>query len=751
MRWQERGKKEMQGMLLPVIVCVCFIASSLLFLVQMIVKSEEENITDLYNAANQTRTALLKQIEGDWQTLEGLSVSLQSLANIRTDELMEILTDVNDKNAFIRMGYTDASGQGEMVDLAGNIEAISIAEEAFFQRAMEGEKSISTTFEDSNAAGGYVNYFATRVLNSDGETEGVLCAVHATNVLRAIIDMPLLKNSGYSDILNESGDFVIISKPSMAETALSSNQEVITERIREEDSGSFTVKDEKGSKYMVNVLPLIEGQWYQVSTVPVAVLRSSYIETARGIMAIILAACVLFIWLISSQRRMAAENQKTLMKLAYSDSLTGMRNFDGFKKDAEKFLAEQELSACLIWYADFKNFKFINDVLGYEGGDRLLSMVAEYLKMVESPDCMSCRIAADNFTGIVQCREDEGLVRGHKEILDYLKQSGMEDFPFLEIPLGVYRLKESDRGQTVDVLVNYANMAHKTAKEKNGSAFVYYDDDIRKKTLEDSTLEAEAEPAIRNGEFRLYMQPKVDIQNGNRICGAEVLVRWQNSRLGLIPPGRFIPLFEKSDLIIKLDRYMFEQACIWLKSYLDGGGRPVNIAVNVSKVGIFQPGFVEYYVAVKKKYGIPDHMLELEFTENILAVDTELFSDLVIKLRKEGFLCSLDDFGSGYSSLNLLKDLPVDALKLDILFFRKSRDVRRERIVVSNFINMAKQLNITTIAEGVEEEDTVEFLQNADCDVIQGYIFAKPMPKEEFEAMLGGTDHLAMNHNVQGN
>ena len=532
---------------------------------------------------------------------------------------------------------------------------------------------------------------------------------------------------------------------------MSSNQEAITERIREEDSGSFTVKDEKGRKYMVTVLPLIEGQWYQVSTVPVAVLRSSYIETARGIMAIILAACVLFIWLISSQRRMAAENQKTLMKLAYSDSLTGMRNYDGFKKDAEQFLAEQELSACMIWYADFKNFKFINDVLGYEEGDRLLSMVAEYLKMVESPDCMSCRIAADNFTGIMRCREDESLARGHKEILDYLKQSGMENFPFLEIPLGVYRLKESDRGQTVDVLVNYANMAHKTAKEKNGSAFVYYDDEIRKKTLEDSTLEAEAEPAIRNGEFRLYMQPKVDIQNGNRICGAEVLVRWQNPRLGLIPPGRFIPLFEKSDLIIKLDRYMFEQACIWLKSYLDGGGRPVNIAVNVSKVGIFQPGFVEYYAAVKKKYGIPDHMLELEFTENILAVDTELFSDLVIKLRKEGFLCSLDDFGSGYSSLNLLKDLPVDALKLDILFFRKSRDVRRERIVVSNFINMAKQLNITTIAEGVEEEDTVEFLQNADCDVIQGYIFAKPMPKEEFEAMLGGTDHLAMNHNEQGN
>lgn len=750
MRWSERGKKEMQGMLLPVFLCVCFIASSLLFLVQMIVKSEEENITDLYNAANQTRTALLKQIEGDWQTLEGLSVSLQSLANIRTDELMEILMDINEKNAFIRMGYADASGNGEMVDLAGNIEAISIGEKSFFKRAMEGENSISMTFADSGAEGGYVNYFATRVLNSEGEAEGVLCAVHATDVLRRIIDMPLLKNSGYSDILNESGEFVIISKPSMAETALSSNQEAVTERIREEDHEGFTVKDAKGRKYMVNILPLIEGQWYQVSTVPVAVLRSSYIETARGIMAIILAACVLFIWLISSQRRMAAENQKNLMKLAYSDSLTGMRNFDGFKMEAEKFLAEHELSACLIWYADFKNFKFINDVLGYEEGDRLLTLVADYLTSVESPDCMSCRISADNFTGIVRCVGEEGLVRGHKEILDYLRQSGMEGFPFLEIPLGVCRLKESDRRQTVEVLVNYANMAHKTAKEKSGSAFVYYDDDIRKKVLEDSALEAEAEPAIRNGEFRLYMQPKVDIQNGNRICGAEVLVRWQNPRLGLIPPGRFIPLFEKSDLIIRLDRYIFEQACSWLKAYLDGGGRPVNIAVNVSKIGIFQPGFVEYYAEVKKKYAIPDHMLELEFTENILAVDTELFSVLVERLRKEGFLCSLDDFGSGYSSLNLLKDLPVDALKLDILFFRKSRDVRREQIVVSNFINMARQLNITTIAEGVEEEDTVDFLKSADCDVIQGYIFSKPMPEEEFKAMLGGTDRLTIKHREQG-
>ena len=193
MGWSERGKREMQGMLLPVIVCVCFIASSLLFLVQMIVKSEEENITDLYNAANQTKTALLKQIEGDWQTLEGLSVSLQSLANIRTDELMEILTDVNDKNAFIRMGYADINGNARMVDMEGNVEEVNLKGMDFFERALQGEKSISNTFADQQDASGYINYFGVRINDESGNARGVLCAVHSAVVLREIIDAPVLK------------------------------------------------------------------------------------------------------------------------------------------------------------------------------------------------------------------------------------------------------------------------------------------------------------------------------------------------------------------------------------------------------------------------------------------------------------------------------------------------------------------------------------------------------------------------------
>lgn len=166
------------------------------------------------------------------------------------------------------------------------------------------------------------------------------------------------------------------------------------------------------------------------------------------------------------------------------------------------------------------------------------------------------------------------------------------------------------------------------------------------------------------------------------------------------------------------------------------GREAVSLAVNVSKAGLFQNDFVDYYTDIKDKYSIPDRVMELEFTESILAADTELFAELVVNLNARGFICSLDDFGSGYSSLNLLKNLPIDVLKLDILFFQKSRDIRRERIVVSNVINMAKELDIKTIAEGVEDMDTVEFLRKAGCNVIQGYVFAKPMPQEDFEHLL---------------
>ena len=735
-----RGKSR-KDTLLPIILCLCFIASSIIFLIQMILKSQKENVAYLYDAANQTKTSILKQIEGDWQTLEGLAVSLRELVILDENQIMAILKDINKENAFIRMGYADVNGNARMVDMEGNVQTVNVKGMEFFEKALGGEKSISDTFADTRDASGYINYFGVRIDDSTGNARGVLCAVHSAVVLREIIDAPVLKGAGYSNILDINGNYVLKTVKTYEGDILPANKAKIAEVIAGSGKGDFILTDRQGIRQMLVILPIIEGQWYQVSMVPVDVLRSSYIQTAWGIMLIIVVACGLFIWLMSRQRRMAVNNQKMLMKLAYSDSLTGLRNFAGFKREAGIFLnrpemTRYELASYVLWYGDLKNFKLINDVLGYEEGDRLLRLVAEFLRTVEGPERISCRIAADNFAGIARCVDTQVLDRGLEQLKEYMRNSGMDEQPFMEIPVGVYRFRPGDGKQSLDVLLNYANMAHKIAKERPGSSYVFYDDSIRRRMLEDTTMEAEAEAAMENDEFKLYMQPKIDIQNGNRITGAEVLARWLSPGRGLIPPGNFIPLFEKSELIVKLDRYMFEHACRWYRIHLEQGGRPVSLAVNVSKAGLFQNDFVDYYTDIKDKYSIPGGVLELEFTESILAVDTELFADLVVNLNAHGFICSLDDFGSGYSSLNLLKNLPIDVLKLDILFFHKSRDIRRERIVVSNVINMARELNIKTIAEGVEDMDTVEFLRKAGCNVIQGYVFAKPMPQEEFEHLL---------------
>ena len=199
-----RGKSR-RDTLLPIILCLCFIGSSIIFLVQMILKSQKENVAYLYDAANQTRTSILKQIEGDWQTLEGLAVSLRELVILDENQILTILNDINEENAFIRMGYADINGNARMVDMEGNVEEVNLKGMDFFERALQGEKSISNTFADQQDASGYINYFGVRINDGSGNARGVLCAVHSAVVLREIIDAPVLKGAGYSNILDANG------------------------------------------------------------------------------------------------------------------------------------------------------------------------------------------------------------------------------------------------------------------------------------------------------------------------------------------------------------------------------------------------------------------------------------------------------------------------------------------------------------------------------------------------------------------
>lgn len=258
-----------------------------------------------------------------------------------------------------------------------------------------------------------------------------------------------------------------------------------------------------------------------------------------------------------------------------------------------------------------------------------------------------------------------------------------------------------------------------------------FDDEMRRRVVRELQLEAGMKDALKKEEFVLYMQPQVPMRREKRIR-AEVLVRWKKEDGSILMPGEFIGLFERDGLIVDLDRYVFEHACSYLREWLDRGCNH-GIAVNISRMSMLTPGFVEEYSSIKKKYGIPDGLIELEFTENVVVENLKSFMEITVELQKNGFRCAMDDFGTSQSSLNVLKTLPLDVLKLDRLFFQ-SEDFERERgrAVVDCVVQMARVLHMTTVAEGVEGHRQVEELAEMGCDYIQGFIFAKPMPAEDF-------------------
>lgn len=250
----------------------------------------------------------------------------------------------------------------------------------------------------------------------------------------------------------------------------------------------------------------------------------------------------------------------------------------------------------------------------------------------------------------------------------------------------------------------------------------------------DKMIENRMQTALDNQEFLVYLQPKVNIKTGKIAC-AEALVRWK-SEDRLIYPDLFIPIFEKNMHIKEIDKYVYREVCSWIRKRIDEELPCYPVSVNVSKVQFYNSKFVNEYYQIKQEFGIPDRMIEIEFTESVAFERTDLLIKIINDLRNYGFICSMDDFGKAYSSLNLLKDLPIDVLKLDSAFFEDSDNPDKVKLIIKDIIKMVNNLGIKTVAEGVEQVSQVEFLREVGCDLVQGYVYYKPMPINEYEKLI---------------
>ena len=419
-------------------------------------------------------------------------------------------------------------------------------------------------------------------------------------------------------------------------------------------------------------------------------------------------------------------------RLIAIDDVTGRNNKREFIRVSKKLLKSKASYAIVC--ADVNQFKLINDMYGNEIGDRILQQIQKTMDQELRWDEVSGRLMADHFCMLVRYHSidklDERLARISSQI-NQMKDADNKTYG-LTLTYGVYVVVNHEH--KVESMIERANLARGNVVSTHRVVLGVYDEKARKKLNRERELELKMERALEQREFVPYLQPKYELR-GNRIAGAEALVRWFDPVEGMVLPGEFIPLFEKNGFIVKLDLYMFEEVCKLVHRWSMAGCSLVPISVNLSRGDFNVPNFFEAYKDLIKKYDVPVGTIEFEFTESLLYNNLDILNDLARQIHELGFSCSIDDFGSGYSSLNMLKNVRVDVLKLDRVFFSGEDEGVRGKEVIRSVLNLAKALELKTVSEGIELKEQVDFLREMKCDYVQGFIFAKPMDIKSFEKL----------------
>ncbi|MBR6328815.1 MAG: EAL domain-containing protein [Lachnospiraceae bacterium] len=420
-----------------------------------------------------------------------------------------------------------------------------------------------------------------------------------------------------------------------------------------------------------------------------------------------------------------------------TDALTGILNRRGFYVATEELIRENTDTDYVICCINIDKFKLVNDLFGIKAGDELLVFLASRLKRYVREKGTYGRLTADNFA---ICIPDEKNV--YKRVTASLEK-WLDTYPIsinIITRCGFYHIH--DRSVEVGIMCDRANLAIQEIKGSYEKSYAVYDDTLRKRILQEQEILNEMKNALDSGQFAVYYQPKFNMENG-KLIGSEALVRWIHPEKGLISPGIFVPIFEKNGFISSLDQYVWETVCRDIRQWLDEGYTVCPVSINVSRAELYNKDLSNFLVKLVNKYKVPQEFVQLEITESAYTDDPDQIIRMVRDLKSRGFVILMDDFGSGYSSLNTLKDVPVDVLKLDLKFLYNMDHNLKANYILKSVVQMAMRLDLIVIAEGVETETQAEFLKSIGCIRAQGYLYAKPMPKKDLEMFLSDPDRVS--------
>ena len=435
---------------------------------------------------------------------------------------------------------------------------------------------------------------------------------------------------------------------------------------------------------------------------------------------------------------MNASHQGLNSALAY-DSLTGLLSFTRFREEVERLILGQNAKSCVMAYGDFENFRYFNQKYGYHMGDYLLKEFSNFVieRMNLGAQSYFTRVVSDQFILCMPCTSTNQIAQKIQEINNEFVRLQKRRFPESELRIrtGIYFIPRDCQG--VSAAIDAANYARKQIRMGSGATVEVYSEKLREKQLLDNQIINGIDEAITQRQFKIYLQPKVSLTDGS-IVGAEAQVRWHRKDGSILYPASFIPLYEQNGRVTDLDLYMFEQVVEFLQKNQRLGRKQVPISINASALLASNPDTAASYLEILHQYGVDPGLTDIELLETEAVADYDNVKKLFQTFRKAGMKTSLDDFGAGYSMVNILVDIPVDTVKLDRTLIERCDDNPRGFYLLQQIITLIKGLGYDVLCEGVENERQVEILKSTGCEKVQGYLFYKPMTMEDYEKLMYG-------------
>ena len=575
--------------------------------------------------------------------------------------------------------------------------------------------------------------------------------------LNQALEGVLFDNLCFSCIVDGDGDIVVMPETPLPReefeliTAQSTREyfasvlETVEHEARDTDIDDFVisrVSNPGGGESYMACIPLDFGDWYLMTFVPVTLFTRHADVYIQRYWAPIVLACVVFVVLLASIWRGHVERTSELKNMLYVDPLTGGLTDAAFQKRARDLAKRNSGAPYRVVCFRVLAFHNVNERYGADVSYAMIRAIHDALVGAVAADELVARCERDRFYLLVHAKDLDVLQARVNELIEVMRRAAEEIAPMGSFTVAQGCCSAEEEKENFRLLEDRAARAA-SHSERLGRC-VFYCVDLDEKIRREIALDQSYDEALASGEFEVYLQPKVGISQRAGMA-AEALVRWNHPQFGMVSPAEFIPLFERNRRICALDTYVFESVCKMVAEWNRGGdlaGLPVS--VNLSRICLIDNGLdvIDDLADIKDRYGIPDGQIDLEITETV-SLDYELFGlmrDVVERIHERGMTCSFDDFGFGYSSLSLLKDLEFDAIKLDRHFFMGDSD--RAWQIIGSFVSLSHDLGMVVVAEGVEERAQVNQLRALDCDLIQGYYYARPLPRDEFEHWM--LEHLRL-------